>query len=184
MKQAKANRVLSREHAGHSKHSFPTIQEMTVHINITRWSIPKSDYVLCSWRWRSSVQSAKIRPGADCGSDHKCLITKFRLKFKIVRKATRPSRYDLNQIPYDYTMKVTNRFKRLDMIECLRNYGRRFMILWHCTGGSDQDHPKKNNSKKAKWLSEEALQISEKRQRRKGKIYLSWCRAPKNSKER
>ena len=67
MKQAKANRVLSREHAGHSKHSFPTIQEMTVHINITRWSIPKSDYVLCRQRWRSSIQSVKARPGADHG---------------------------------------------------------------------------------------------------------------------
>ena len=61
------------------------------------------DYILCSQRWRSSTQSAKTRPGADCGSDHELLIAKFRLKLKKVGKPTRPFRYDLNQIPYDYT---------------------------------------------------------------------------------
>ena len=60
---------------------------------------------------RSSIQSAKTRPGADCGSDHEPLIAKFRLKLKKVGKTSMPFRYDLNQIPYDYTMKVTNRFK-------------------------------------------------------------------------
>ena len=70
---------------------------------------------------RSSIQSAKTRPGADCGSDHELLIAKFRLKLKKVRKTTRPFRYDLNQIPYDYMVEVTNRFKGLDLIECLRN---------------------------------------------------------------
>ena len=75
------------------------------------------DYILCSRRWRSSIQSAKIRPGADCGSDHELLITKFRLKLKKVGKITRPFRYDLNQIPYDYTVEVTNRFKGLDLID-------------------------------------------------------------------
>ena len=79
-------------------------------------------------RWRSSVQSAKTRPGADCGSDHE-LIAKFRLKLKKVGKTTRPFRYDLNQIPYYYTLKVTNRFKQLDLIEYLKNYGWRFMTL-------------------------------------------------------
>ena len=67
--------------------------------------------------WRSSIQSVKIRLGADCGSDHELLIAKFRLKLKKVGKTTRPFRYDLNQIPYDYTVKVTNRFKRLDLID-------------------------------------------------------------------
>ena len=71
----------------------------------------------------------KTRPGADCGSDHKLLIDKFRLKLKKVRKTTRPFRHDLNQIPYDYTVEVRNRFKGLDLIECLKNYGRRFMIV-------------------------------------------------------
>ena len=69
------------------------------------------DYILCSQRWRSSIQSAKTRLGADCGSDIKLLIAKFRLKLKKVRKTARPFRYDLNQIPYDYTVEVRNRFK-------------------------------------------------------------------------
>ena len=75
------------------------------------------DYILCSQRWRSSIQSAKTRPGADCGSDHELLIAKFRLKLKKVGKTTRPFRYDLNQIPYDYTVEVRNRFKGLDLID-------------------------------------------------------------------
>ena len=72
----------------------------------------------------------KTRPGADCGSDHELLITKFRLKLKKVGKTARAFRYDLNQIHYDYTVEVTNRFKGLDLIECLMNYGRRFVTLY------------------------------------------------------
>ena len=90
--------------------------------------------MLCSQRWRSSIQSAKTSPGADCGSDHEFLIAKFRLKLKKVGKNNRPFRYDLNHIPYDYTVKVTNRFKGLDLIECLRNYGLRF-VTWYRTQG-------------------------------------------------
>ena len=63
------------------------------------------------------MQSAKTRPGANCGSDHELLIAKFRLKLKKVGKTTRPSKYDLNQIPYNYTVEVTNRFKGLDLID-------------------------------------------------------------------
>ena len=74
--------------------------------------------------------SAKTRPGVDCGSDHELLIAKFRLKFKKVGRTTRPFRYDLNQISYDYTVKVKNRFKGIDLIECLKNYGRRFVTLY------------------------------------------------------
>ena len=66
---------------------------------------------------RSSVQLAKTRPGANCGSDHELLIAKFRLKLKKVVKTTRPFKYDLNQIPYDYTVRVTNRFKGLDLTD-------------------------------------------------------------------
>ena len=88
------------------------------------------DYILCSQRWRSSIQSAKTRPGADCGTDHELLIAKFRLKLNKVGKTTRPFRHDLNQNPYDYTVEVTNRFKVLDLIECLKNYGWRFMTLY------------------------------------------------------
>ena len=73
---------------------------------------------------------AKTRPGTDCDSDHELLIVKFRLKLKKVGKTTRPFRHDLNQIPYDYTVEVRNRFKGLDLVECLMNYGWRFVTLY------------------------------------------------------
>ena len=75
---------------------------------------------------------SKNKTGADCGSDHELLIAKFRLKLKKVGKTTRPFRYDLNQIPCDYTVKVRNRFKGLDLIkiECLMNFGRMFVTLY------------------------------------------------------
>ena len=75
-------------------------------------------------------QSAKTRPGADCGSDHELLIAKFRLKLKKVGKTTRLFRYDLTKIPYDYTVEVRNIFKGLDLIECLMNCGWRFVTLY------------------------------------------------------
>ena len=90
----------------------------------------QTDYILCSQRWRSSIQLTKTRPGADYGSDHELLIAKFRLTLKKVGKTARPFRYDLNQIPYDYTVEVRNRFRGLDLIECLKNYGQRFMTLY------------------------------------------------------
>ena len=105
----------------------------------------QSDYILCSQRWRSSIQSAKIRPGTDCGSDHELLIAKFRLKLKKVGETTRPLRYDLNQIPYSYTVKVTNRFKGLNLVERTMDRGS-----WNCAGGSDQDHPRGKEMQKAK----------------------------------
>ena len=104
------------------------------------------DYILCSQRWRSSVESTKTRPGADCGSDHKLLIAKFRLKLKKVGKTTIILRYDLNQIPYDYTVEVTNRFKGLDLIECLKNYGQRFMTLYRRQWS--RPSPRKRNAKR------------------------------------
>ena len=123
------------------------------------------DYILCGWRWSSSIQLAKTRLGADCGSDHELLVTKFRVKLKKVGKTTRPFRYDLNQIPYDYTMEVTNRFKGLDLIECLKNMDKG---LWHCTRGSDQDHPQEKEMQKTKMVVWWGLtNICE---RRKGKI--------------
>ena len=76
------------------------------------------------------MQSAQTRPGADCGSDHELRIAKVRLKLKKVGRTTRPLRYDLNQIPYDYTVEVRNRFKGLDLIECLMNYGQWFVKLY------------------------------------------------------
>ena len=74
------------------------------------------DYILCSWRRKSCIQSVKARPGADCGSDHQLLIAKFRLKLKKVGKTNRPARYNLNQIPHEYAMEVMNRFKGLELV--------------------------------------------------------------------
>ena len=81
----------------------------------------------------------------DCGSDHEPLIAKFRLKLKKERKTTRPFRYDLNQIPYDYTVEVGNRFQGLDLIECLMNYGWRFIDR-----DRKQDHPQEKEMQKSK----------------------------------
>ena len=75
-------------------------------------------------------QSAKTRLGDDCASDHELLTAKFRLKLKKVGKTTRPFRYDLNQILYDYAVEMTNRFKGIDLIECLKNYGQRFVTFY------------------------------------------------------
>ena len=77
----------------------------------------QTDYILSSQRWRSSIESAKTRLGTDCGSDHELLIAKFRLQLKKVWKTTRPFMYDLNQIPYDYTVELRNGFKGLDLID-------------------------------------------------------------------
>ena len=104
--RARTNRVLPRKCTDHSKHPLPTTQEKILHMDITRWSTPKSDWLYsCSPRWRSSIQSAKTRRGADYGSDHELLIAKFRLKLKKAGKTARPFKYDLNQIPYDYKWK-------------------------------------------------------------------------------
>ena len=86
---------------------------------------------------------------------------------KKLGKTTRPFRYDLNQIPYDYTVEVRNRFKGLDLIEYLMKYGWRFMTLYRRQGS--RPSPRKRNAKKAKWLSEEALQIAVKRRAAKSK---------------
>ena len=83
---------------------------------------------------RNSIQSAKTRPRADCGSDHELLIVKFRLKLKKVGKTTRPLRCYLNQIPYDCTVEVRNRFKGLDLMKYLKNYGWRFVTLYRRQG--------------------------------------------------
>ena len=89
------------------------------------------DYILCSQKWINSTESAKTRPGADCGTDHELLIAKFRLKLNKAGKTTRPFRYDLSQIPYDYTVEVMNRFKGLDLVDRMhKNYGQRFLTLY------------------------------------------------------
>ena len=89
---------------------------------------------------------SKTRPGADCGSNHELLIAKFSFKLKKVGKTTRLFRYDLNQIPYDYTVGVRNRVKGLDLIEYLKNYGQRFVTLYRRQGS--RPSPWKRNAKK------------------------------------
>ena len=81
-----------------------------------------------------------------CGSDHELLIAKFRIKLKKVGKTTRPFRYDLNQIPYDYTVDVRKKFKGLDLIACLMNYGQRFVALYRRQGS--RLSPRKRNAKR------------------------------------
>ena len=108
------------------------------------------------------------KPGADCGSDHELLTAKFRLTLKKVRKNTRSFRYDLNQIPYDYTVEVRNRFKGLDLIDRVPDK------LWTEVHDIVQETgsntiPKKKKCKRAKWLSEEDLQIAVKRREAKSK---------------
>ena len=114
------------------------------------------------------------RQGADCGSDHELLIAKFRLKLKKVEKTTRPLRYVLSQIPYDYKVEVRNRFKGLDLIDRVPDE------LWmevHDTVQETRNKiiPKKKKWKKAKWLSEEGLQIAVKRREVKSKGEKERC---------
>ena len=116
-------------------------------MNITRWAILKSDLLYpLQPKLRSSIQSAKTRLGADYGLAHEHLIAKFRLKLRKVGKTTRSFRYDLIQIPYDYTVEVTNRVKGLDLIECQKNYGQKFMTLYRRQGS--RLSPRKRNAKK------------------------------------
>ena len=108
------------------------------------------------------------RLAADCGSNHELLIAKFRLKLKKVGRTTRPFRYDLNQIPYDYTVEVRNRFKGLDLIDRVPDE------LWNDVCDTVQvigikTIPMEKKCKKAKWLSGEALQIAVKRREMKAK---------------
>ena len=112
------------------------------------------------------IQSAKTRSGANGGSDHEHIIAKFRLKLSM--ENPRPFRYDLNQIPCNYTVEVTNRFKGLDLIDRVAEE------LWTEVHDIIQEAviktiPKKKKWKKAKWLSEDALQITEKRKEQKAK---------------
>ena len=119
-------------------------------MDITRVNKNKTDYILCSQRWTSSIQSTKTRLGANCGSDHELLIAKFRLKLKKVGITTRPFRYDLNQIPYDYIVDVTNGLKVLNLVDRVPEE------LWMEIHDIVQEAvvktiPKKKKCKRAKW---------------------------------
>ena len=107
---------------------------------------------------RSCIESVKTRPGADCGSDYELFIAKFSLKSKKVGKTVRPFRYDLNQIPYDYTVELRNRFKGLDLIDRVPDK------LWTEVHDIVQETgiktiPMEKKCEKAKWLSGEVLQM-------------------------
>ena len=140
-----------------------------------------------SQRWRSSIQSAETRPGADCGSNHELLIAKLKLKFKKIGKTTRSFRYDLSQIPDDYTVEVRNGFKGLYLIDRVPDE------LWMEVHDIVQETgiktiPWKRNAKEQNGCLRRPYKYlwkkrSEK-QRRNGKIYPFECRFPKNSKER
>ena len=145
------------------------------------------DDIPCSQRRRSSIQSAKTRPGTDWGSDYELPIAKFRLKLKKVRKTTRPFRYDLSQIPYDYTVEMTNRFKGLDLIDRVPDE------LWtevrDIVRIQQANHPQEKEMKKGKmavWggITNTCVKKRSERQRRKAKIYPFECGVPKNRKER
>ena len=165
LSRAKANIVLPRKHTGHSKHSLPTTQEDSTHghhqmvnteIRFLYFLQPMVEklYTVSKNKTRSWLWLRSWTPSY------------FRLILKKVGKTTRPFRYDLNQIPYDYIEEMTNRFKGLDLIDCLKNYGQVCDIV--------QEAVIKTILKKKKW----------KRQRRKGKINPSECKVPNKSKER
>ena len=131
---------------------------------------------------------SETRPEANYSSDQVFLVAKFRLKLKKLWKTTRPFRYNLNQIPYYYTLEVTNRFKGLDLTD---RVPEKLQTEVHdiVQEAVSKTIPKKNKCKKAKWLSEEALQIAEKEREAKGKGQKERytqieCRVPKNSKGR
>ena len=116
----------------------------------------------------SQQKKKKKRSGADWASDHELLIAKFRFKLKKVGKTSKPFRYDLNQLPYNYTVEMKSRLKGLDLID------RVPQELWTEVHDMVQEAviktiPKKNKCKRAKWLCEEVLQIAEKRRESKGK---------------
>ena len=146
--QWKASRVLPKEHTGHSKHPPPTKQKKTVHMAITRWSTLKLDWL---YSLQPKMEKLYIVSKIKIGSwlwlrSWTPYCFKFRLKLKKVGRTTRPFSYDLNQIPYDYTVEVTNRFKGLDLIECLKNYGWRFINLYRSQWS--RPTPRKRNAKR------------------------------------
>ena len=126
MKQGKG--FLPREHAGHSKHPLPTTQEKTLHMDITRWSNRNQiDYIFAAKDGEALYSQQKQDWELTVAQIMNSLMPNSDLKK--VEKTTRPVTYDLNQIPYYYTVEVINRFKRLDLIGCLKNYEQRFIIL-------------------------------------------------------
>ena len=144
---SKANRILPREITDHSKYPLPTTQETILHMDITRWSILKSD-----WLYSLKLKMEKLYTV----SKNKTRIwlwlrswtpyCQIQTEIEESGETTRPFMYDLNKIPYDYTVEVRNRFKGLDLIECLMNYGWRFMTLYRRQ--RSRQSPGKRNAKR------------------------------------
>ena len=140
---------------------------MTLHVDITRWSTSKTDWLhFCSQKWRNSTQSVKTKPGSDCDSDHQPLLQNLGLNWES-RENTRSSRYGLNQILYDYTVEVTNRCRRLELIEGLKNYGQKFITLYKRWW--TKPSARERNARRQNELSREMLQLAEKRRKLKHK---------------
>ena len=164
---------------GHSKHPLATTQEKILHMDITRWSTPKSD---CLYSLQPKMEKlytvSKNKTVSWLWLRSWTPYCQFRLKLKKVGETPRLFRYDLNQIPYNYTVEVRNRFKGFDLFKSLdRQSAWRILDggLWHCTGGSDQDHPHGKEMQKSKMAVSGGLTNScEKKRseklRRKGKI--------------
>ena len=145
--RSKANRVLPREHTGHSKHTLSTTQGKTLHMEITRWSTHKSDWLYSLQPKMEKLYTvSKNKTGSQLWLRSWTPYCQIQIKLKKTQKTTRPFRYDLNQIPYDYTVEVRNRFKGLDLIESLMNYGLRFVTLYRRQGS--RPSPRKRNAKK------------------------------------
>ena len=156
-------------------------------MNITRWSILKSD---CLYSLQPKVEKlytdSKNKTRSWLWLRSWTLIAKFRLKLKKVGETTRPFRCDLNKIPYDYTVEMTNRFKGLDQIEWLKNYGLRFVTLYRRQRSRASSKKETQKGKMVVWggLTNSWEKKRSERQRTKGKIYSPEYRVPKNSKER
>ena len=155
------------KHTGHSKHPLLTTREDAIHEHYQIVNTEIRLIIFFAVKVEKLYTVSRNRLGADCGSDHESLIAKFRLKLKKVGKTTRTFRYDLNQIPYDYTVEVRNRFKgtRYDGVP---------EELWTEVHDVVQEAvmktiTKKKKCKKAKWFSEQVLQTSMKRRKAKGK---------------
>ena len=150
--RSKANRVLPRECTGHSKHPLPTTQEKTPNMDITRWSTPKSDWLFSlQLKMEKLFTVSKNKSSSWLWLRSWTAYAKFRLELKKVGKTTRPFRYDLNKIPYDYTVEVSNKFKGLDLIDRVPEE------LWTEICNIVQEAmakttPKDKKCKKAKWL--------------------------------
>ena len=154
-------------------------------MDFTRWLIQKSDWLFSLQPKMEKLYTvSKNKTESWLWLIHELLIAKFRLKLKKVGKNTRPFRYDINQILYNSTVEVRNRFKGLDLVECLMNYGQRFVTLYRRQGSSHGKEIQK--SKMAVWggLTNSCEKKRSQKQMRKRMIYPFECRVPKNKKER